>query len=222
MDRTGQTRVRCRARNRLHARAAYTPRVQLPICDHPSLLVAARAFELPAALGELSTEPTALACLGAAHEPMQDELRKAVRDMLRLHGYRPTGRGKPSSEYLRKAAAEGRLASINAVVDAGNAASLSSGLPISVVDLDRAVAPLRIDLPEPKTEYVFNPSGQVIDVGGLVCLFDAEGPCANAVTAAQRTKTDETTRRVLTIVWGCVGEEERVQHASELLAKHLG
>ena len=89
-------------------------------------------------------------------------------------------------------------------------------------DLDRAVAPLRIDLPEPKTEYVFNPSGQVIDVGGLVCLFDAEGPCANAVKDAQRTKTDESTRRILTIVWGCVGQEERVAGASALLADYLG
>ena len=206
----------------LLARAAYTCCVQLPTCDHPSLLIAARAFELPAALGELSTDPAALACLQAAHEPMQDELRKAVRDMLRLHGYRPTGRGKPSSEYLRKAAADGRLSSINAVVDAGNAASLESGLPISVVDLDRAVAPLSIDLPAPKTEYVFNPSGQLIDVGGLVCLFDAEGPCANAVKDAQRTKTDESTRRILTIVWGCVGQEERVAGASALLADYLG
>ena len=28
---------------------------------------------------------------------------------------------------------------------------------------------------------MFNASGQTIDVGGLLCLFDAEGPCANAV-----------------------------------------
>ena len=54
------------------------------------------------------------------------ELRAAVRDLLRHRGYRPTGRGKPSSEYLAGAAAEGRLASINAVVDACNAVSLHS------------------------------------------------------------------------------------------------
>ena len=34
--------------------------------------------------------------------------------------------------------------------------------------------------------YVFNASGQAIDLGGLLCLFDADGPCANAVKDAQR------------------------------------
>ena len=50
--------------------------------------------------------------------------------------------------------------------------------------------------------YVFNPAGQTIDVGGLICLHDAAGPCANAVKDAQRTKTGGTTRRTLTLIWG--------------------
>jgi hypothetical protein len=50
--------------------------------------------------------------------------------------------------------------------------------------------------------YVFNPSGQVIDVGGLLCLIDAEGPCANAVRDAQRTKTGPNSIRTLSILWG--------------------
>ena len=31
-------------------------------------------------------------------------------------------------------------------------------------------------------------SGQAIDVSGLLCLFDAEGPCANGVKDSQRFK----------------------------------
>ena len=50
--------------------------------------------------------------------------------------------------------------------------------------------------------YVFNASGQEIDLAGLLCLFDAQGPCANAVKDAQRTKTDGSTRATLTLVWG--------------------
>jgi hypothetical protein len=42
----------------------------------------------------------------------------------------------------------------------------------------------------------------VIDVAGLLCLFDAEGPCANAVKDAQRTKTTPETTRTLSVVWG--------------------
>jgi len=35
-----------------------------------------------------------------------------------------------------------------------------------------------------------------------VCLFDDEGPCANAVKDAQRTKTTPETKRVIAVVWG--------------------
>jgi hypothetical protein len=51
---------------------------------------------------------------------------------------------------------------------------------------------------------VFNASGQTIDLGGLLCLFDADGPCGNAVKDAQRTKTDGGTRRTLSLIWGTV------------------
>jgi DNA/RNA-binding domain of Phe-tRNA-synthetase-like protein len=134
-------------------------------------------------------------------------LRARVRDLLRQRGYRPTGRGKPSSEYLEGAFAEGRLGPINAVVDAGNAVSLHSMLPISVVDLDLCKPPLRIDVPAEGSKFVFNRSGQEIDVGGLLCLFDADGPCANAVKDAQRTKTSPETTRVLAVVWGAVAPD---------------
>ena len=57
-------------------------------------------------------------------------------------------------------------------------------------------------IPAPGTSYVFNPSGQVIDIGGLVSLWDAEGPCAGPVKDSQRTKTQGDTTRTLSIVWG--------------------
>jgi DNA/RNA-binding domain of Phe-tRNA-synthetase-like protein len=134
-------------------------------------------------------------------------VRTAVRDVLRAHGYRPTGRGKPSSEYLVAAVGDGRLGPINAAVDAGNVVSLHSGLPISVVDLDLCKPPLRVDVPPAGSSYVFNRSGQTIDVAGLVSLHDADGPCANAVKDAQRTKTTPATRRVLAIVWGAAAPD---------------
>ena len=45
-------------------------------------------------------------------------------------------------------------------------------------------------------------SGQELDLSGLLCLFDAEGPCANAVKDSQRTKTSASTTRTLSLVWG--------------------
>jgi DNA/RNA-binding domain of Phe-tRNA-synthetase-like protein len=131
-----------------------------------------------------------------------DEIRTAVRDLLRHGGFKPTGRSKPASEYLIKAAGQGALSSINVAVDACNAVSLHSGLPISVVDLDRASEPFSVGIAPEATAYVFNPSGQTIDVSGLLCLFDADGPCGNAVKDSQRSKTSPQTRRTLSLIWG--------------------
>ncbi|MEX1024755.1 MAG: phenylalanine--tRNA ligase beta subunit-related protein [Planctomycetota bacterium] len=171
---------------------------------HPTLIVGVLAAEFPAPLGSMVTPADVLALADAgASAPVarSEELRAAVRDTLRHGGYKPTGRGKPASEYLVKAAQEERFPAINLAVDVLNVVSLHSGLPISVVDLDVAEPPFRVALAEAGTSYVFNASGQTIDVSGLPCLFDEEGPCANAVKDSQRTKTNPSTLRTLSIVW---------------------
>lgn len=145
----------------------------------------------------------------AAPLERSEEVRAAVREMLRLGGYKPTGRGKPASEYLLRAAGDGGLGSINAAVDACNVVSLHSGLPISLIDLDRARAPFRIEVAAEGTSYIFNASGQEIEVSGLLCLFDAEGACANAVKDSQRTKTHPGTISTLSIIWGVRADEAR-------------
>lgn len=172
---------------------------------HPLLEAACFTTTFSAPLGELATAPEVLSLFSlAASAPMSsdDEVRGAVRDLLRAGGFKPTGRSKPASEYLIRAAGEGALGSINVAVDVCNAVSLHSGLPISVVDLDRAAAPLRLAVCPKGAEYVFNATGQVIDVGGLLSLWDAEGPCAGPVKDSQRTKTHAGTTRTLSVVWG--------------------
>ncbi|GAB5535366.1 MAG: hypothetical protein Rubg2KO_16150 [Rubricoccaceae bacterium] len=157
----------------------------------------------PRPLHELATEVLASSLRLGAEVPLErsDEVKATVRDLFRHRGYKPTGRGKPASEYLVGAATAERLGSINVAVDACNVVSLHSGLPISVVDLGRATAPFRIDVPEDGAEYVFNASAQSIRLTGLLCLFDADGPCANAVRDSQRIKTQDDTRRTLSVVW---------------------
>ena len=177
----------------------------ITIDDHPTLEAGVFATEFPRPLAEMDTPSSCLALLRTgATAPMasDDAVRKTVRDLLRHGGYKPTGRGKPASEYLIGAAAAGTLEPINLAVDACNAVSLHSGLPISVVDLDLARGPFRIGIAPAGAGYVFNPSGQTIDLEGLLCLFDAEGPCANAVKDSQRTKTRDESTRTLSVVWG--------------------
>ena len=187
------------------------------IDPHPLLDAVAFCLALPRPVGESATPPEVLALLAAgAAAPMacDDAVREAVRAMLRQGGFKPTGRSKPASEYLRGAAADGRLGPINLPVDICNAVSLHSGLPISVVDAERAKAPLRIGIAPAGSGYVFNASGQRIDIGGLVCLHDAEGPCANAVKDAQRTKTTPATRGVVVVVWGTTALPGRAAQAA--------
>ncbi len=195
----------------------------------PNPLLDLRAFvtTFPRPLGETPSPPELLALLAPeAPAPLRsdDAVREAVRTLLRQGGFKPTGRSKPASEYLIRAVREGTLSSINLAVDACNVVSLHSGLPISVVDLDQARAPFRVGVAPAGSSYVFNASGQTIDLAGLLCLFDADGPCANAVKDAQRTKTGPATRRTLSLVWGTTALPGRAAATEawyrELLERH--
>jgi DNA/RNA-binding domain of Phe-tRNA-synthetase-like protein len=184
---------------------------------HPLLDLRAFVTTFPRPLGETPSPPELRALLAAeAEAPLRSDgaVREAVRQLLRQGGFKPTGRSKPASEYLLRAAGEGKLAPINVAVDVCNVVSLHSGLPISVVDLDQARPPLRVGVAPAGASYVFNASGQVMDLGGLLCLFDAEGPCANAVKDAQRTKTAGPTRRTLSLVWGTVALPGRAEQTA--------
>ena len=192
------------------------PQLSLSVDDHPLLRVAAFTTTFPVPLGACATPTAVLDALRPdAPAPLRrdEAVRAAVRDMLRHRGYKPTGRGKPASEYLVRAASEGALGAINPAVDICNAVSLHSGFPVSVVDLARASPPFRIGVAPAGASYVFNASGQEIDLEGLLCLVDAAGPCANAVRDAQRTKTGPETLATLSVIWGCAGFEERLQES---------
>lgn len=196
----------------------------LTVDPHPLLDLRAFVTEFPRPLGEMASSPELLALLTPeASAPLRsdDSVREAVRQLLRQGGFKPTGRSKPASEYLIKATGEGRRTSINVAVDVCNVVSLHSGLPISVVDLDRARGPFRVGLAPAGSSYVFNASSQSIDLGGLLCLFDADGPCANAVKDAQRTKTSEQTRRTLSLVWGSVALPGRAAETAAWYRKLL-
>jgi hypothetical protein len=48
-----------------------------------------------------------------------------------------------------------------------------------------------------------------MELKGLICLYDAHGPCANPVKDAQRVKTQDGTTGTLTVIWGVAGHEAR-------------
>jgi DNA/RNA-binding domain of Phe-tRNA-synthetase-like protein len=179
----------------------------LAIAPHPLLQIGAFSTQFSQPLAQLPTPAGILAALEPdARRPfdssVSDADRTEVRKLLRHGGFKPSGRSKPASEYLQAAYAESRFPRINAAVDACNVASLFSGLPISLIDLDRVQGELSVDVCPAGTTYVFNPSGQVIDASGLLAVFDREGPTGTPVKDAQRTKTHDATTRTLAVVWG--------------------
>jgi DNA/RNA-binding domain of Phe-tRNA-synthetase-like protein len=201
----------------------------LRIDPHPLLDLRAFVTTFSRTLGEVPTPRDVLGLLTLeAPAPLHsdDRVRESVRALLRQGGFKPTGRSKPASEYLLKAVHESLLSSINLAVDICNIVSLHSGLPISVIDLDRAREPFRVGVAAPGASYVFNATGQTIDLGGLLCLFDVDGPCANAVKDAQRTKTRPETRRTLSLIWGTTALPGRVAQTEQwyrsLLEQHGG
>jgi DNA/RNA-binding domain of Phe-tRNA-synthetase-like protein len=180
-------------------------RLSISCAPHPLLDPGGFVLRLAQPIGDtVASDAIAALALAGADAPLvaDDHVRGEVRALLRHGGYKPSGRGKPASEYLVAAVADGRFPRINAAVDACNVVSLHSGLPISLVDLDRVAGALRVEVAAPGTTYAFNPSGQIIDVAGLVCLFDDEGPTGTSVKDAQRTKTHAGTTTALAVVWG--------------------
>jgi len=110
-------------------------RFSISVRSHPILRPAAFTTLFPASLGELEVPAwvSSLLALGAeAPVHREEDLRMAVRDMLRHWGHKPAGRGKPASEYLVRAVREGALGSINLAVDVCNVVSLHSGFPIAI------------------------------------------------------------------------------------------
>jgi len=214
--------------------------------DHPELLVGlveAEGLSVAPANEELgqALDLELARCRGGGGPTAA--VRQAIRDLLRRGGFKPTGRSKPASEYLARAADEGNFPRINNLVDINNLLSLRTGWPMSLVDLDRAsVVPgesesggtgeearLEVRFGRPGESFVFNAAGQAIDVAGLVCLARRGGPpLANPVKDSLAAKTVAETRRALAVIY-CSRQvattaevAEIAQEFEQLLQQHGG
>ena len=158
----------------------------------------------------------------------EDAFRKACRDMMRIGSYKPTGRGKPASEYLLRAASEDAFPRINTAADINNYVSLAWIAPISLWDTDRVAADSWLFRPGKEAEeFVFNPSGQTISLQDLVTGFAVrdglETPIVTPVKDCQMTKTDTETQNIAAAVYypaewtGAPALEDMLDEFTELL-----
>ncbi len=167
-----------------------------------------------------------------ARSGLDDTTKVAIRDLLRGHGYKPAGRGKPASEFLAAMAQRDEFPRVNNIVEINNLVSLETGWPASVFDLDLAIAggaSLQIRRGRPGEQFVFNAAGQSIDLGGLVCVAQSAGaPIGNPVTDSMATKIHDATRSVLAVIYvsrSIATEAELaavVDRYAVLLAQHAG
>jgi hypothetical protein len=136
--------------------------------------------------------------------------KTAIRGMLRYKTYKPSGRSKPSSEYLLTAALLNEFPLINGPVDINNAVSLESGYPASIFDLDLCGSSLLLRRGVAGESYIFNPSGQSIDLEDLLCVCRFDGqlwiPCGNPVKDSMATKTNESTRNITAVIYAPASE----------------
>jgi DNA/RNA-binding domain of Phe-tRNA-synthetase-like protein len=139
------------------------------------------------------------------------ERQTAVRNMLRYGSYKPSGRSKPSSEYLLGAALEGAFPLVNGPVDVNNAVSLEWGYPASIFDIERCGLELLLRRGVAGESYIFNPSGQSIDIEDLLCVCRVEAgswkPCGNPVKDAMETKISENTHGVVAVIYAPMAED---------------
>ena len=145
---------------------------------------------------------------GGTLSPEEEAMRKGSRDILRNGVYKPTGRAKPASEYLMRAATEGNFPRINGPVDANNLVSLRHCVAVSLWDLDLAQASaFEFRLGRAGESYVFNQAGQVLDLEDLVCgcgLGEGDDPvsrpCVTPIKDSLATKLTRSTTRLA----GCI------------------
>jgi DNA/RNA-binding domain of Phe-tRNA-synthetase-like protein len=166
----------------------------------------------------------------AGHHVVAADRRAAVRNMLRHGSFKPAGRSKPASEYLLAAAAL-EFPLVNGPVDVNNAVSLQWGYPASVFDATRSGWDLLLRRGMTGERYVFNASGQTIELEDLLCICrkvdGAWAPCGNPVKDSMATKTSPATTQVVAVVFAPVDEppgelQEAAGRFASLLASHCG
>ncbi len=173
--------------------------------DHPTLrvgLVRADTVRFaPSSEPLLAELARAEARVRADPSAFPEQVRAALRDVLRVGGYKPTGRGKPASELLLAMALGEGLPHIGNLVDINNLVSLESAHPISIFDADLLGDDITLRFGRPGERYVFNASGHSMELAGLPVICrqpvgraDVHSALAPRPHAAGERESDDASR----------------------------
>ncbi|MDQ3023851.1 MAG: hypothetical protein M3R04_05635 [bacterium] len=159
---------------------------------------------------------------------LPEATRRAIRGALKAGGFSPTGRSKPASEFLLADLRErGEFNHISGPVDVNNVVSLETLLPISLLDADKvgAIATVRIGVEG--EGYVFNKSGQWLDVKRCIVTCGGE-PLGTPVKDSMAGKIFDGATHFLGVIYGAseLYDSQRMltitQRMVQLLARETG
>lgn len=144
--------------------------------------------------------------IGTEEYEIPEDKRSAVRKLLKVGGFSPSGRNRPAHELLvRDLKERGEFNHINNVVDVNNWISLNYLLPISMFDADKLDGRLTVRIGEPDEGYVFNQSEQYIDVERCICCCRGAGdgePIGTPVKDSMSTKVFNGATHFVGVIYG--------------------
>lgn len=140
-----------------------------------------------------------------------------ARELYRRFGVDPT-RVRPSSEALMRRIKKGDpFPRINSLVDVANALSVQLQVPVGLYDLAKVKGnELVIRLGRDGEGYE-GIGKEHVNVGGRICVADADGPCGNPSADSVRTMITQDTEEAAWIYFLPV-EDDDIDRTAELIA----
>ena len=140
-----------------------------------------------------------------------------ARELYRRFGTDPT-RMRPSSEALLRRLKKGDpLPRINSLVDVANALSVQLQVPVGLYDLDKVKGEELVIRLGHKDESYEGIGKERVNVGGRICVADADGPCGNPSADSARTMITTDTERAAWIYFLPVRDDD-IDRTAELIA----
>ena len=185
-------------------------------CDIPVDVVALELYELEVTPPREDFELEVKRAAQAARSGEVGAIERA-RELYRRFGTDPT-RMRPSSEALLRRLKKGEpLPRINSLVDVANAMSVQLQVPVGLYDLGKVKGGelvIRLGTDGEKYEGI---GKERVNVGGRICVADAEGPCGNPSADSARTMITTATEEAAWIYFLPVREDE-LDRTAELIA----
>lgn len=140
-----------------------------------------------------------------------------ARQLYRRFGTDPT-RMRPSSEALLRRIKKGEsLPRINSLVDVANALSVQLQVPVGLYDLGKVKGDELVIRLGREGETYEGIGKEKVNVGGRICVADAEGPCGNPSADSARTMITTSTEEAAWIYFLPVREDD-IDRTAELIA----